>query len=262
MKFAGQLSLFLVIASLLSFRAAAAADLKVKIRTTVNGDTEYETIYIKGERRRTDYLNDRRMARILYCDARKAFMVDLDLGEYSEISWPWLPSPEELQKIMREQEGGAPAKPQGTSARSYGQMVDTGERREFFGRVARRMITERKHPAWKGPPSQPHREVVEDATEAWYIHLPITQNCEPAYLLEAAIGDSGVGVGAQLHLSDFPVKFTSTTRYKLFGADGSVREVTARFEREVIELSEDTLDPALFDVPVGFRKVRRIGFPQ
>lgn len=240
--------------------SSANSDVMIRIRTDANGRIEHETIYVKGVRRRTDYSNDRRVARILHCDTRNAFMVDLDLGQYSEITWPWLPSPEDSQKAALKKEEGASRNRQNEATASLTHLVDTGERKVFFDRIARRLVAQRKHPAWSGPPSQPHREVVEDVTEAWYVHLPVAQNCEPPYILDAVVAKSDSG--AQLRLSDFPVKLVSTTRYKIFGADGKARELTTRFEREVVELSTETLDHTLFEVPAGFTKVRRVEIPQ
>ena len=236
------------------------ADIKVRIRTVVDGRVEYETIYAKDEHRRTDFSNHRRVARILDCDARKAFAVDLDRGEYSELDWPWFPrSRSELEQAAKKQRKNAAVKATSEPAANR-QMIDTGERKEIFGRTARRMVTTQEHPAWTGSPSQPRTEVVEDVTEAWHIHLPIGGSCEPPYLLEGVVGLTSGGM--QLRLSDFAVKLISTRRYKIFGADGTVRELTTRFEREVVELSEETLDPTLFEVPQRFRKVRRVEFPQ
>lgn len=255
------LGLSLLIAMLSSLCVDTVADTKVRIRTTANGKTKYETIYVKGSRRRTDYSNGQRVARILYCDTKNAFMVDLDQGAYSEIWWPWLPSRAEFEKkAARERGKNVKGMSKDDVVKPQEQLTDTGERKEFYGRVARHMIAERKHPKWTGGPSQPHKEVVEDVTEAWYIHLPLSQNCEPPYLLDAVIAETDGG--AQLRLSDFPVKLVSTTRYRIFGADGTTREVTTRFEREVVEFSEETLDPALFRVPQAFKKVRRVEIPQ
>jgi hypothetical protein len=84
------------------FVVALFGDEKIRVQINGDGQISYETIFIKGARRRIEHSNRERVARILNCDTRKAFTMNPDLGIYSENrNWPWWPSLEELKKGTR-----------------------------------------------------------------------------------------------------------------------------------------------------------------
>ena len=246
----------------------ALADMKVKTRTSIDGRVEYETLYIKGERRRKEFQNYDRVARIADCANAVAFTVDLDLGEYSTFRLPKWPSRDELemraQKVARKP---APKPQHPATQRLERNTTDTGERREIFGYTARHLVTTIKHAPWRGPESRPHAEITEEVINWWYVDdLRVPELCEPSYMLEGH-GESGEPFGrltadGELRASAFPMKWTLTIRRRIVGADGTVREVTTVFAREVIELSTEPLDDGLFEVPKGFKKVRRVEIPR
>jgi hypothetical protein len=56
----------------------------------------------------------------------------------------------------------------------------------------------------------------------------------------------------------FPVKLSTVTHLEI-GANGTSRRQTENtFESEVTELSDAPLDPALFEVPGGFKLVEKL----
>ena len=61
-----------------------------------------------------------------------------------------------------------------------------------------------------------------------------------------------------VEVTGFAVELTTTTRGQSVLPDGRSEAWTATSKMEVIELSADPLDPALFEVPPGFKKVHRL----
>jgi hypothetical protein len=60
----------------------------------------------------------------------------------------------------------------------------------------------------------------------------------------------------------FPVELKTTTRSTMILPDGTKREVTSVNEMLVRDLEKKPLNPALFEVPPGFRKVLGFSLPK
>jgi hypothetical protein len=244
------------------FVVALFGDEKIRIQINDNGQISYKTIFIKGTKRRIEYSNRERVARILNCDTRKAFTMNPDLGIYSENrNWPWWPSSEELKK-------GTPNKHKtlNTAAAPEQRLTrtDTGERRDFYGHTARRIVTAREL-GGDGPsspvPAGYRAQITYDLTDGWYIDLAVATFCEPDVVFSGAAFEEEDG-RILLNASAFPVHELRTTRWTITGADGNTREFVDRFERAVLELSDAPLDSKLFEIPRGFRTVRKIELPE
>src|SRR5262249_18345345 len=130
-------------------------------------------------------------------------------------------------------------------------IVDTGERKEFFGFTARHLklttVAESSSDA-----CNPVKMKME--SDGWYIDLDITTTCNqgasPDQGPQASKSDCGdemryktVGQGKP----GFPVLQTVTTTQQ----DGKPQTMTT----EVVELSEQTLDAKLFEVPADYKQV-------
>ena len=61
-----------------------------------------------------------------------------------------------------------------------------------------------------------------------------------------------------IEVTGFAVELTTTTRGQRVLPEGRSEAWTATSKMEVIELSIEPLDPALFEVPPGFKKVHRL----
>jgi hypothetical protein len=157
-----------------------------------------------------------------------------------------------------------PAKP---TLRIETTTVDTGERKEMFGYEARHVITTRKQTALDGSNSQPSQSV----TDGWYIDIDRSISCDPKPSLGSkriGILFSSVGVGNKQMPIDrpefveigaretgLPVKeaqtFPMTTKF----SDGTRATSAHSAESEVTVLEKAPLDPALFEVPPGYKQV-------
>jgi hypothetical protein len=117
-----------------------------------------------------------------------------------------------------------------------------------------------------------HRDAQESVRDGWYIDLDTTISCDlrshrpgnskgsgifmltagnaPAERIEIVQnGDAETG---------FPVEWRISTKSEFTRPDGTKRATTSEDKMKIIEFVEGPLDPALFEVPAGFKKVARI----
>lgn len=241
--------------ALLLFAAAAArADLRIKQRTTMQGQTYESDVAIKGQRQRTEQqFGPMKNVSILQCDARRMLNISEATRKYTVTSFV-------AETADAPAATAAPARPASSAAPRRGGTVtyvitttDTGERKQMFGFTARRIKTVMKSEA---SPDACNTETFHYESDGWYIDFEFNFDClnnqqaaTPAYggaqpecqdrVRYRRVGAAKLGYPVQLTTSFFKdgkVQFTQTT--------------------EVVELSRATLDAALFDVPAGYTEAR------
>jgi hypothetical protein len=130
-------------------------------------------------------------------------------------------------------------------------MTDTGERKQMFGYTARHIIT-KVHT--EHSPDACDKDDMAYETDGWYIDLEINFECLTSYQRPNA-NPMARPTGCQDQMRfrrvgtaklGYPVLVT--TRY--FDKNGSVQ---TEMTQEVVSLSRETLDPALFDIPAGYQ---------
>jgi hypothetical protein len=130
-------------------------------------------------------------------------------------------------------------------------MTDTGERKQMFGYTARHIIM-KVHT--EHSPDACEKDDMAYETDGWYIDLEINFECLTSYQRPNA-NPMARPTGCQDQMRfrrigtaklGYPVLVT--TRY--FNKDGSVQ---TEMTQEVVSLSRETLDPALFDIPAGYQ---------
>ena len=262
---------------------AEAAGVKMTVRNVFDGMSTERTEYFQGDRKRLEYRSATggakradgsmdlhygpHIASITRCDLEKMYELNLDAREYHGAPYPPQPFTQEQMKAMG-------LKPQGDLPPTPTLLAeittrDTGERKEMFGHTARHVIRTRKETPLEGSHSQP-REAVEDG---WFIDpFDMGISCDRKW----REGERGhVHVAAWLHNtngppelpkfvetgkweSGFAVESRMTTRGEYVLPDGTKKENTWTFETAVTVLEEGPLDPAVFEVPAGFREVAHV----
>jgi hypothetical protein len=139
--------------------------------------------------------------------------------------------------------------------------VDTGETRDFNGHVAKHLLTTIKGKGY------------EASLDGWYLDAP-APGCAPAYMrqrhvqmraVSAQLITYGGGAAATVETPStflynwvFPgglaVQETSTQR-ETFDIQGRPRANEMLTEQRIVEFSEAPIDPSLFEVPSGFKKL-------
>jgi hypothetical protein len=227
--------------------APAATDLKITYRTTTSGQPMETTTMLKGARERSEMKLGfgRDIINITQCDlkrtiqvsdsARKYVITPMDVGDSADTT-------------------ATPASGMSEPSRAGGVVtytttaVDTGERKEMFGFQARHikttMLIESSPDA-----CNPMKQRME--TDGWYIDFSFGLNCEMGAPRMAGPQARGgcrdrVRFNRQgVARAGYPLMETTTS----YGANGSVAYTSTK---EVVELSREPLNAALFDVPAGY----------
>lgn len=237
-----------VLALLLCVQAVALADLKVSRKNGAGGYGGGEsTVLIKGQRQRTEMPG---MTTIQQCDLRRMIQISEQTRKYFIMS---------LDDMGQPAESGPAAAPQGPQAVRRGavvnvteSIVDTGERRQMFGYTARHIKTSSVTDA---PPEACNPGHMESQTDGWYIDLAAGFSCDtdrsaapPARHTRPDCADQyrvhHTGTGKL----GFPVMVKTSFKSSGDEAMGGGFESSM----EVTDISNVTLDPALFDIPAGY----------
>ena len=252
--------------------------IKMTVRRVFAGNPTEQTIYVQRDRKRMEFRNYQgkrkadgshqwlsgpRLAAITRCDLGQIFELNLDAAEY--VSAPYPPKPLTQAEI----EARGLSKPDMSPSREptlrfETTTVDTGERKEFFGHIARHVIITRKQIPLEGS----HSESQETVTDGWYIDLDPQVSCDlklssgkraHAYLAGGKqpaekpefidIGESETGFAVQLVM-------VSKGTYTL--PDGTNKQTNSKSETLVTQLELASLDPRLFEIPSGFKHVQQI----
>ena len=233
-----------------------SGDFKITIKTTMAGQTGQSTTMIKGMRERDETnagIGGMNMSQvtITQCDLKRTIQVN-------DRSRKYMITPMESDDAGSGGGGAGPSAAGGPAHRGgvvtvIVNTMDTGERREIFGFTARHL---KRTTVMESSPNACQQQQTRIDTDGWYINLeyglncggserpPLTgrtgpQDCRDRYQSKRT-GPSNLG---------FPLMETTT----MYGADGSAMFSSAK---EVVELSRQPMDAALFGVPAGYTEAK------
>jgi hypothetical protein len=244
---AGRIALMLLCVA--SAAAEARADVKIKSRQTMQGQSYENATYIKGKRQRTESMGGQSVT-IQQCDLRRDIQIMPAMRAYTvrpyetATATPNAPASNTRQTVERTKGG---------LITSTITTKDTGERKQMFGYTARRIITTIET---KSSPDSCTPMDTKMETDGWYIDAAFALDCD----LERAAGYQNrpqtTGCRDRYETKQigsakrgYPVYEKMT----MFEKDG--RE-SFSMVNEVIELSQATLDASLFEPPADFREVK------
>jgi hypothetical protein len=271
---------WVLLLSVLGPQTAENAGAKMVIRNTFGGHSSDNTTYSMADRRRTEFrhavqrtkedgsvewVDEVTIVLIARCDLGQSFSLNMKTEEYSVADYP----PKRLTPEEMAARGmNTPVAPQPT-LRIETTTVDTGEHKELFGQVARHVITTTKQIPLEGS----HMQAQETVRDGWYIDVDRRISCDPKppagsvshgfVMGGAAHGGTErmierpefVDIGARE--TGIPVKEVRTATSETVPATGVRRYSDWVNESEVTQFEEGPLDPALFEVPPGFKHVER-----
>jgi hypothetical protein len=229
--------------------SVARADVKIKTRQTSQGQTAESATYIKGKRSRTE-MSGGQMITIQECDLRRDIQIMPQAKAYTV-------RPYDAADTAPQATTAAAARP---DAATKGGVItstvttrDTGERKQMFGYTARHIITtiETKSSPDACTPMESKME-----TDGWYIDAAFALDCdvERAGAYRAPQQRSGCR-------DRYETKTVGAARRgyavweKMTSFDREGRE-SFSMVNEVVELSQATLDPSLFEAPADYREVK------
>ena len=239
------------LAVLLCLSTLAAADIKIKTRTTVMGHSSESTVYIKGSRERNEmsFGGHGGSVSLIQCDQKRMVTVMgnqcmiIPMGG-GESACPAMPSMRSMGQMMHGGEPEAPRK--GGVLTITRNSTDTGETQQMFGYKARHIKSTMVMESSPDACNQSHMKMEMDG---WYADLSAGFSCaDESYSAMACRGGRGgcsdrivVKGGGGTRLG-YPLKQTMT----VVSEQGTFTTTT-----EVVELTNTTLDDALFEMPQG-----------
>lgn len=240
----------LAIACITTFTGLASADTKVKSRQTSGGQTYENTSYIKGKRQRSEMSNGQ-MIVVQQCDLRRNIQIMPQAKAY--IIQPYGDTAASTN-TGRTNPSQPAATTRGGIVTSTVTTKDTGERKQMFGYTARHIITTMETVSSPESCSQQKSKMVIDG---WYIDAAFALDCDSGvayqpYNPQQSGGCQDRYVTKQVGVArkGYPVWEKMTMFDPATGAE-SFSTIN-----EVVEFSNATLDPSLFDIPQGYREVK------
>ena len=228
--------------------ASALADIKVKSKQTVSGQSYESTTYIKGKRQRSESFGG--MVNIIQCDLKRNLQINQNSQTYMVTPFAATtqtaakPGTSSVDKNGVVQTGGRVTTTVTTK--------DTGERKQMFGYTARRLIITIETISSPDACSKTDSKM---QTDGWYIDAAFALDCD--YGMSGYGGGYGKKSGCQ---DKYDVKTVGTAKRgfavyeKMTMFDASGRAMTTMVS-EVVEFSQATLEASLFDIPAGYREV-------
>jgi hypothetical protein len=240
---------------LLSLVSAVFADIKVRQKVTMSGQTFETTKMIKGARQRTeqksgaggamDFMSQ--VATIEQCDLRRtAYVNDTKklyfIDPFAEESTSQTPTP--TRPTNRQTRQG------GTITMTY-IVTDTGERKTFFGLQARHLKVVQETESSADSCGGAFKSKME--IDGWYVDFSAEFNC-PRDIPEGPRGqvtkpdckDRVIFKGSRTAKTGFLLNGTMT----MYDANGNVQMTQTT---ETLEISRAPLAAALFDVPADYK---------
>ena len=230
------------------------SDFKVKYKVTMNAGGQVQTTesvtMIKGARERSEsrmgYYDN---INITQCDLKRTIQINDKVKKY-------LITTMEVDTTTTSNTPATPTTPTPTTPSRTGgtvtyvtSTVDTGERREMFGFTARHV---KSSTSIQSSPDACNPNSYRTELDGWYIDLSVDFNCN---LGGPAATYSRPAAGGCRDQVKFRREGTGKIGYPLIETmkmyDGS-GQVTFSTTKEVLELSRESLDVALFDIPAGY----------
>jgi hypothetical protein len=260
----------MVFFSTVVFGQSVSEDLKITIRRGTGTHSFTTTEYYSGENARSEMQfesgeikgHHRAVIRRRGTDSIQVYDVDLDAHEYVSYQTDMHGLAQGVKSIA--------TKPSGKTFIIQSDTVDTGERQEILGQMARHLVTKEQ---LIGGPDNCYGGSSESEMDGWYIDrdaMPPSWRSrkEGHTTLVTSVrrpGEERCSDKIEIHRTGlnpgFPLKLKTTTTSESSGPGGTANTYTNVSEMEVVEFSRAPLSNELFQVPAEFKKVDKIVDP-
>jgi hypothetical protein len=242
-------AILLTVSLMLTVAGTAFADVKIRTKQTMSGQTYENTTYIKGKRQRTEMMNGV-MVSITQCDLGKDLRLAPQTKTYT-VSYYTDANGKPTTPVTPG--GSAAPATKGGIVTITTTIKDMGEKKQMFGYTARHIIqtVETESSADACYPSKSKMEM-----DMWVIDAEFGLACMQNY--SASYNNGGKAGGCKDKIvpktigtakPGYPV-YQKMTSYDVSGKESYT------MIQEVIELSKTTLDQALFEAPTDYREVK------
>lgn len=233
--------------------ATAFADVKIKSRQTASGQTFENTTYIKGKRQRTEQnMGGMQMVNLTQCDLKRDVQLNEQTKTFLINSF--------IENVENTNNQNVSATPNDKVVRVKGGTItstvtykDTGETRKMFGYNAKHIITTMETSSTPDACALANSKMQIDG---WYIDAAFALDCETDRYKNGYIPPQKQGCQDKYQMKTIGNGKRGYPVYeKMTMLDDNGKESFSTVT-EVIELSQATLDAALFEVPADYREVR------
>jgi hypothetical protein len=222
--------------------------LKVKYKTTAAGQSSETTTMVRGPRQRSEmrlgYGMD--MVNITQCDLKRTVQISDKTRKY--VVTPMDVTGSAAASVADVKTTSTPVT-RGGVVTYVVSSIDTGERKEMFGFTARHVKTTMTMSSSPDACSQVNQRI---ETDGWYIDLSAAATCDFGRAQMTSNPPPSGGCRDQVRFrqegtgkTGFPLMVTTT----MYGPDGRAMFTSTQ---EVVELSREPLDAALFEIPPGY----------
>lgn len=244
--------LIFIFALIISTNLASSvlADVKIKSKQTMSGQSYENTTYIKGKRQRTETMNGM-MVSLTQCDLRRGIQINPNTRTY--VVNPFTVSSETVTAAKPASVDRNGVVQAGGTVTTTITVKDTGERKQMFGFNARHLIITMETAS---SPDACNKTRMKMETDGWYIDFEPQFDCGDSASYSAYNGGPKKPSCQDRHV--MKTKGTAKRGYPVYEKmtmfDENGKE-TMSYVNEVVELSKSALDASLFDVPQGYREV-------
>ncbi len=240
---------FVIILTVLA--TTAFGDVKIKARQTMSGQTTENTTYIKGKRQRTEQtMSGFSSVTLTQCDLKRSVQLNPQAQAYLITSWA---NDETVPATVRTDGNTRTEVRKGGVVTTTVTIKDTGETRKMFGYIARHLIITTETESSADACAQGKSKMM---TDGWYIDAAFVLDCDNGRYSGYRPAENGGGCRDRYEFKQigagkrgYPVIETM----KMFDESG---KESFTMTNEVVELSNTTLDAALFEVPAGYREAQ------
>ena len=228
----------------------ARADVKIKSKSTQGSSITEQTTYIKGRRQRTEMANGM-MISVMQCDLQRSLQIMPQTKTY--IVTPFDQPTQNAERATNQPRAKETTTVRGGVITTTITTKDTGERKKIFGYPARHLIMTM---TTDSSPDACNKIKSKMEIDAWYIDFTFGLDCDMSNAYQGYNPATQSGCQDRNEVKQigpatkgYPV-WTKTT---MFDESGNP---SFSIEQEVIEISQATLDAALFDAPADYREVK------
>lgn len=250
MKMLFAIILFTVIS--IATAGQALADVKIKSRRSMSGQTSESTTFIKGKRSRSeDSIGGMNQVSITQCDLKRGIQLNPQTQMYIISNW---------DDAMTESSSTRVSGDTKVETRKGGVMTittttkDTGETGKMFGYTARHYIVTFESEA-SADACTPMKKM-KMVTDGWYIDAEFALDCDYASRGGMHLPPTSGGCRDRIDTKNIgPARRGYPVIEKMTMFDENGRE-TYTMSSEVTEISKATLESSLFEIPDGWTEAK------
>ena len=244
------ISIFAVMIAAVCTAQTALADVKIKSKQTMAGQSYENTTYIKGKRQRSEQMGGMTVS-LTQCDLRRSVQLNPNAKTY--MVNPFADNTQATpQKTTAVTDKNGVVQTGGTITATV-TTKDTGERKQMFGFTARHLIITMEY---MSSPDACNKMNTKMQTDGWYIDAEFVLDCDYGYTGGGYTSNRNGGCQDKYAYKTIGTAKRGYPVYeKMTMFDESGKE-TYSMVTEVVELSKATLETSLFEIPSDYREAR------